>query len=47
LSPSSAPGSLDLGDVDLLHVHHRLERALCFGADALVKLAIASISTRG
>src|SRR5690349_3428244 len=26
-----APGGLDLGDVDLLHLHHRLERALGFG----------------
>src|SRR5918999_6337140 len=27
---SAAPRRLDLGDVDLLHVHHRIERALCF-----------------
>src|SRR5687767_11249367 len=26
---SAAPRCLDLGDVDLLHVHHRIERALC------------------
>src|SRR6476646_6542234 len=32
LSGSAAPCGLDLGDVDLLHVHHRLECALCFVA---------------
>ena len=27
---SAAPRRLDRGDVDLLHAHHRIERALCF-----------------
>src|SRR3546814_2540962 len=27
---SAAPRRLDRGDVDLLHVHHRIKRALCF-----------------
>jgi hypothetical protein len=40
---SAAPRGLDLGDVDLLHVHHRVERALCLVATG----AIASVSTRG
>src|SRR5436190_9194508 len=29
---SAAPRCLDRGDVDLLHAHHRLKRALCFVA---------------
>src|SRR3546814_3433625 len=29
---SAAPRRLDRGDVDLLHVHHRIERALGFSA---------------
>jgi ribulose-5-phosphate 4-epimerase/fuculose-1-phosphate aldolase len=29
---SSAPRRLDCSDVDLLHGHHRIERALCFNA---------------
>src|SRR5258707_6481342 len=29
-STSAAPRRLDRGDVDLLHAHHRIERALCF-----------------
>ena len=27
---SAAPRRLDRGDVDLLHAHHRIKRALCF-----------------
>src|SRR5882724_11342432 len=27
---SSAPRRLDCSDVDLLHAHHRIKRALCF-----------------
>jgi hypothetical protein len=29
---SASPRRLDGGDVDLLHRHHRLERALCLTA---------------
>src|SRR4051812_14767774 len=32
ISRSAAPRRLDRRDVDFLHLHHRLERALCFGA---------------
>jgi hypothetical protein len=31
-SPSAAAGSLDFGDVDLAHFHHRCEGALGFRA---------------
>src|SRR6195256_3541334 len=30
LAASAVPRRLDLGDVDLLHAHHRIKRALCF-----------------
>jgi hypothetical protein len=29
---SAAPRGLDRGDVDFLHIHHRIERAFCFSA---------------
>ena len=30
----SPPGRVDGGDVDLLHLHHRLEGALCLTASS-------------
>ena len=35
---SAAPRRLDRGDVDLLHAHHRIKRALCFIAASRQRL---------
>ena len=35
---SAAPRRLDRGDVDLLHAHHRIKRALCFIAAGCQRL---------